>query len=147
MVKCQDSEDAAIKSSNKTKLQEIDKQKNDKKVKLVTTTESNTNQQEMVVKPQIRPLSVRVKKMSAKQRLRSHLMTDYDKRIHPAEDHTVEDHTKAVNVSLGMALIHVELDEKKSIMIVDGWMRMTWVDPNLTWNKTDFDDVAMMHFG
>ena len=147
MVKCQDSEDVATKSNN-TNQQENDKQKNlnNIKVKLITTTESNTNQQEMV-QPQIRPLSVRVKKMSAKQRLRDHLMTDYDKRIHPAEDHTVEDHTKAVNVSLGMALIHVELDEKKSIMIVDGWMRMTWVDPNLTWNKTDFDDVSMMHFG
>ncbi len=84
----------------------------------------------------------RNKEMTAKQRLRAHLMQDYDKSIHP-----LEDHRDTVNVSLGMALIHMDLDEKKSLIIVDGWMRLTWNDPNLSWNPDLFDNVTLMHFG
>ena len=51
----------------------------------------------------------RSKEMTAKQRLRAHLMQNYDKNIHP-----VEDHNEAVQVKLGMALIHLDIDEKKS---------------------------------
>ena len=87
-------------------------------------------------------VSGRSKNMTGKQRLRAHLMQNYDKSIHP-----VEDHEKPVNVSLGMALIHVDLDEKKSLIIVDGWMRMAWNDPNLAWQPEIFENVSSMHFG
>lgn len=83
----------------------------------------------------------RSKNMTAKQRLRAHLTQNYDKSIHP-----VEDHEEAVVVSLGMALIHVDLEEKKSLIIVDGWMRLAWNDPGLKWDPDLFDNVTMMHF-
>jgi len=89
-------------------------------------------------------VSVRVvdPNMSPKQRLRNHLMLSYNKEIHP-----VLDYREPVNVHLGMALIHVDFDEKKSLITVDGWMRMTWNDPNLAWNPDDFENVTQMHFG
>ena len=68
-------------------------------------------------------------------------MLNYNKEIHP-----VLEYTEPVNVSLGMALIHVDLDEMKSLIVVDGWMRMTWDDPKLKWNPDDFDNVTQMHF-
>ena len=52
------------------------------------------------------------------QRLREHLLTDYDNLTHP-----VYEHDKPVNVSVGMAVMHVDIDETKSIMKVIAWMR------------------------
>lgn len=83
-----------------------------------------------------------VKKMSAKQRLRQHLLDGYDKLVHP-----VEDHKDAVKVALGLALIHVDLNERQSFMLVDAWMRMSWVDTNLRWDPSLFDNANTMHFG
>ena len=42
-------------------------------------------------------------------------------------------------VDVGMALIHIGLDELSSILEVDAWMRLTWTDEYLTWNKSDYD--------
>ena len=84
----------------------------------------------------------RSKEMTAKQRLRAHLMQNYDKNIHP-----VEDHNEAVQVRLGMALIHLDIDEKKSLMTADAWMRMAWNDPNLAWQREIFENVSLIHFG
>ena len=84
----------------------------------------------------------RSKEMTAKQRLRAHLMQNYDKTIHP-----VEDHNEAVQVNLGMALIHLDIDEKKSLLTADAWMRMSWNDPNLAWQREIFENVSLIHFG
>ncbi len=59
----------------------------------------------------------------------------------------MEDHTKPVTVSLGLAVIHVDLDERSSILTVDAWMRMSWTDPGLKWDPAIFDNVQKMHFG
>ena len=80
--------------------------------------------------------------MTGKQRLRAHLMGNYDKSIHP-----VEDHNQPVNVSMGMTLIHVDLIEKQSIIYLDAWMRFSWKDPNLVWDPNLFDGVTQFHFG
>ncbi|XP_023320242.1 neuronal acetylcholine receptor subunit alpha-7 [Eurytemora carolleeae] len=78
----------------------------------------------------------------AKTRLREFLLDGYDKNIHP-----VPDHTDKVKVNLGMALIHLDLDEKKSVLEVDAWLRMSWIDHYLKWNTSQFNGVQQIHFG
>jgi hypothetical protein len=41
-----------------------------------------------------------------------------------------------------MALIHISLDERASVLEVDAWMRLTWVDEYLTWNKSDYEGMG-----
>ena len=38
------------------------------------------------------------------------------------------------------------MDEKKSIITVDSWMRMGWNDSALVWDPDKFDGVLTMHF-
>lgn len=116
---------------------------------MVKTTEPPSKAENVVtpdqgssVEPIKMTVTARSKNMTAKQRLRAQLMQDYDKMIHP-----VEDHKQPVVVQLGMALIHVDLDEMTSIITVDGWMRMSWNDPGLKWDPNIFEDVQKMHFG
>ena len=45
------------------------------------------------------------KDLTPKQRLRKELLKNYDKSTHP-----VEDHNQTIQVQLGMALIHIDLD-------------------------------------
>ena len=105
---------------------------------LSTSTESPSTTSSNIVMT----VTGRTKEMTAKQRLRAHLMQNYDKSIHP-----VEDHNEAVTVKLGMALIHLDIDEKKSLLTADAWMRMSWNDPNLAWQTEIFENVSLIHFG
>jgi hypothetical protein len=45
-------------------------------------------------------------------------------------------------VDVGMALIHIGLDELTSVLEVDAWMRLTWKDEYLTWNQSDYEGKA-----
>jgi len=46
-----------------------------------------------------------------------------------------------------MALIHLDLDEKVSVLEVDGWMRLNWTDQYLSWDPNDFGGLKQIHFG
>ena len=39
-----------------------------------------------------------------------------------------------------------DMDEKKSIITVDSWMRMGWNDSALVWDPDKSDGVLTMHF-
>ena len=79
---------------------------------------------------------------SDRHRLRRHVLQGYDKDTHP-----VLDHGDTVQVDLGMAIIHLDLDELRSVMTVDAWMRLSWVDQYLTWDPEDFGGLTQVHFG
>ena len=81
------------------------------------------------------------KDLTPKQRLRKELLKNYDKSTHP-----VEDHNQTIQVQLGMALIHIDLDEKRSLVTIDAWMRMAWNDSNLVWDPSKYSNVQQMHF-
>ena len=68
-----------------------------------------------------------------RDKLRTHLLKPYKKEVHP-----VKNHLDTVRVDLGMALIHLDLDERKSILEVDGWMRLNWTDEYLRWDPREF---------
>ena len=73
-----------------------------------------------------------------RDKLRTHLLTPYKKEVHP-----VRNHLDTVRVDLGMALIHLDLDAKKSILEVDGWMRLNWTDEYLRWNPQEFKSESI----
>jgi hypothetical protein len=54
---------------------------------------------------------------------------------------------QAVVVQLGMAVIHFDIDERRSVLSVDAWMRMAWNDNHLKWDPAEFDGLKQIHFG
>merc|ERR1719266_3024215 len=80
---------------------------------------------------------------NCRQELRAHLLQNYPSvNIHP-----VFNHSEPVKVDLGMALIHLDLDEKVSVLEVDGWMRLNWTDEYLSWDPTLYGGLKQIHFG
>ncbi|CAB4062951.1 CHRNN [Lepeophtheirus salmonis] len=78
---------------------------------------------------------------SARHRLRNVLLEKYDKEVHP-----VSNHSDTVVVSVGMSLIHLDINELKSTMDVDAWMRFTWIDEYLSWDPSDYENLTKIHF-
>jgi hypothetical protein len=46
-----------------------------------------------------------------------------------------------------MAVIHFDIDERRSVLSVDAWMRMAWNDNHLKWDPAEFDGLKQIHFG
>jgi len=101
-----------------------------------TTAETTTTTTEAPIIPET-PVDV-----NWRDRLRSHLLSSYKKEIHP-----VKNHEDTVRVDIGMALIHLDLNERTSILEVDGWMRLNWTDEYLGWDPTQFANLTQIHFG
>ena len=57
----------------------------------------------------------------------------------------VKDWNDPVTVNLGMALIHLDLDEHKSILEIDAWMRFNWTDEFLTWSPDNYSGISQLH--
>ena len=57
----------------------------------------------------------------------------YGLTLTPMHEHAL------AQVDVGMALIHIGLDEQSSILEVDAWMRLAWTDEYLAWNKSDYE--------
>ena len=75
------------------------------------------------------------------QRLRGVLLAHHDKEVHP-----VTNHSDAVPVNLGMTLMHIDIDEARSVLKVDSWLQISWVNQFLTWEPADYDGLDMIHF-
>jgi len=59
----------------------------------------------------------------------------YDKRNYPTN----------MTVKFGLALLNLDIDEKRSTLEADVWIRTTWSDKRLSWDKKEFDvDVIRM---
>lgn len=72
-------------------------------------------------------------------RLKRDLLLNYDKFARPAQ------HTNTTVVNLGMTFRHVALEELKSIMTVQGWVKMSWLDEKLKWNETEYGGLNVLH--
>jgi len=53
--------------------------------------------------------------------------------------------TEPVTVNIGMALIHLDLDEQKSVLEIDAWMRFNWQDEFLIWDPEKYAGVEQVH--
>jgi nicotinic acetylcholine receptor len=115
--------------NERTKSKKLIKDESDVEVTIDATTEANVAVDDS--EPQ---LPVRI-------RLRRDLLKNYDKIVHP-----VRDPQSSINVSLGLAYLHLNLDEWSSVLEVDAWLRQRWVDQFLTWDPRDYENLTMIHF-
>ena len=46
-----------------------------------------------------------------------------------------------------MAVIHLDLDERRSVLDIDSWMRFNWTDQYLTWDPKHYAGVNQIHLG
>jgi len=144
------------KSSDLKIKKELEARAKAKALKTTTETEINNpttnapSTTEIIPEPSdlpYRPISTKgcedVKEKNCRQELRDFLLGKYPSvNIHP-----VYNHSEPVRVDLGMALIHLDLDEKVSVLEVDGWMRLNWTDQYLVWDPTQHGGLKQIHFG
>ena len=46
-----------------------------------------------------------------------------------------------------MAVIHLDLDERRSVLDIDSWMRFNWTDQYLSWDPQLHGNVTQIHLG
>ncbi|CAF1098898.1 unnamed protein product [Adineta ricciae] len=65
----------------------------------------------------------------------------YDKSVRPARVHT-----DVTNISFDLSLAQlIDVDEKNQIITTNQWLTMSWFDPKLTWNPSEWDNVSLLH--
>ncbi|XP_034037051.1 neuronal acetylcholine receptor subunit alpha-9-II [Thalassophryne amazonica] len=74
-------------------------------------------------------------------KLLNDLMENYSNALRP-----VEDTDRALNVSLQITLSQIkDMDERNQVLIAYLWIRQTWHDAYLKWNKEDYDGLEVIH--
>ncbi|XP_063046475.1 neuronal acetylcholine receptor subunit alpha-9 [Engraulis encrasicolus] len=74
------------------------------------------------------------------QKLMTDLMENYSNALRP-----VEDTDAALNVTLQVTLSQIkDMDERNQVLIAYLWIRQTWHDPYLKWNKEDYDGLEVI---
>ncbi|XP_015235737.1 PREDICTED: neuronal acetylcholine receptor subunit alpha-9-II-like isoform X1 [Cyprinodon variegatus] len=75
------------------------------------------------------------------QKLLNDLMENYSSALRP-----VEDTDRALNVTLQITLSQIkDMDERNQVLIAYLWIRQTWHDAYLRWNKEDYDGLDVIH--
>uniref|UniRef100_A0A3Q1BQW9 Cholinergic receptor nicotinic alpha 9 subunit n=1 Tax=Amphiprion ocellaris TaxID=80972 RepID=A0A3Q1BQW9_AMPOC len=74
------------------------------------------------------------------QKLLNDLMENYSSALRP-----VEDTDRALNVTLQITLSQIkDMDERNQVLIAYLWIRQTWYDAYLKWNKDDYDGLDVI---
>ncbi|XP_077302632.1 acetylcholine receptor subunit alpha-like 1 isoform X2 [Arctopsyche grandis] len=71
--------------------------------------------------------------------LKRTLLVGYDKFARPSH------HQLTTNVSLGLSVYHVDLDDLSGVMTVHGWVKLAWNDEKLKWNSSEFGGLRNLH--
>ncbi|KAG8305862.1 hypothetical protein J6590_060218 [Homalodisca vitripennis] len=71
--------------------------------------------------------------------LKHDLLLKYDKFARPAQ------HTNVTEVTFKVTILHIEVDEAKSMMIINGWTHIQWLDEKLRWNQSDYGGISKIH--
>ncbi|XP_070768986.1 neuronal acetylcholine receptor subunit alpha-9-II [Enoplosus armatus] len=75
------------------------------------------------------------------QKLLNDLMKNYSSALRP-----VDDTDRALNVTLQITLSQIkDMDERNQVLIAYLWIRQTWNDAYLKWNKEDYDGLEVIH--
>ena len=113
------------------------------KVKRLKTKDKVNDEETSTVKDMSTTAQVAQKKeiTNPRDRLSQKLLSNYNKNIHP-----VKNWKQSVKVDVGMALIHLDLDERHSVVNIDSWMRFNWTDEYLVWDPQDYDGLDQIHF-
>ncbi|XP_057184444.1 neuronal acetylcholine receptor subunit alpha-9-II-like isoform X2 [Triplophysa rosa] len=74
------------------------------------------------------------------QKLLNDLMENYSSALRP-----VDDTDKTLNVTLQVTLSQIkDMDERNQVLIAYLWIRQTWNDAYLKWNKEDYDGLEVI---
>ncbi|XP_030622410.1 neuronal acetylcholine receptor subunit alpha-9-II [Chanos chanos] len=74
------------------------------------------------------------------QKLLNDLMENYSNALRP-----VEDTDKALNVTLQITLSQIkDMDERNQVLIAYLWIRQTWRDAYLQWDKEEYDGLEVI---
>ncbi|TNN70520.1 Neuronal acetylcholine receptor subunit alpha-9-II [Liparis tanakae] len=74
-------------------------------------------------------------------KLLNDLMDNYSSALRP-----VEDTDRALNVTLQITLSQIkDMDARNQILIAYLWIRQTWLDAYLKWDKEDYDGLEVIH--
>ncbi|KAJ4946200.1 hypothetical protein JOQ06_023869 [Pogonophryne albipinna] len=74
-------------------------------------------------------------------KLLNDLMENYSSALRP-----VEDTDRALNVTLQITLSQIkDMDERNQVLIAYLWIRQTWHDTYLQWDKEDYDGLDVIH--
>ncbi|CAB1450462.1 unnamed protein product [Pleuronectes platessa] len=74
-------------------------------------------------------------------KLLNDLMENYSSALRP-----VEDTDRALNVTLQITLSQIkDMDERNQVLIAYLWIRQTWYDAYLRWDKEDYDGLEVIH--
>ena len=144
----QEKENKSKSDDKKTKkFSKLDKVKQSKeelteKVKKLKTKDEENDDLSSAVKDTTTTIlpSVEEEILNPRDRLSQKLLSNYNKNIHP-----VKDWKKSVKLDVGMALIHLDLDERHSVLNIDSWMRFNWTDEYLVWDPQDYDGLDQIH--
>ncbi|XP_067622727.1 neuronal acetylcholine receptor subunit alpha-7-like [Eurosta solidaginis] len=72
-------------------------------------------------------------------RLRLQLFINYDKNSHPTY------HGVPTNITLGMSVNYIDIDEINGKLVLHSWLRINWMDENRSWNVGDYDNITQIH--
>ncbi|KAF0039373.1 hypothetical protein F2P81_007608 [Scophthalmus maximus] len=74
-------------------------------------------------------------------KLLNDLMENYSSALRP-----VDDTDQVLNVTLQITLSQIkDMDERNQVLIAYLWIRQTWHDAYLKWNKEDYDGLEVIH--
>uniref|UniRef100_A0A1B6MC81 Neurotransmitter-gated ion-channel ligand-binding domain-containing protein n=1 Tax=Graphocephala atropunctata TaxID=36148 RepID=A0A1B6MC81_9HEMI len=73
--------------------------------------------------------------------LKHDLLMKYDKFARPAE------HSNVTEVKFQLVIKHVEVDEVRSLMVVNAWSSFSWIDEKLKWNDSDYGGITKIYVG
>ncbi|KAF5292514.1 hypothetical protein FQR65_LT01660 [Abscondita terminalis] len=69
-------------------------------------------------------------------KLKQDLLLNYDKFARPTQ------HYNVTTVTIGLSVLHVEINEFKSTVNVNSWIRLAWTDDKLKWNSTNYGGLS-----
>ncbi|XP_063701348.1 acetylcholine receptor subunit alpha-like 1 isoform X2 [Culicoides brevitarsis] len=72
-------------------------------------------------------------------KLKKDLLMNYDRFARPAH------HENATNVDIKLSIRHIDINEQKSIMTLNGWTKFSWNDDKLKWNPADYGGLESVH--
>jgi len=136
-------DDKKPKKYSKLDKIKLTKEEVTEKVKKLKNKDKVNDEETSTVKDMSTTAQVAQKKeiTNPRDRLSQKLLSNYNKNIHP-----VKNWKQSVKVDVGMALIHLDLDERHSVVNIDSWMRFNWTDEYLVWDPQDYDGLDQIHF-
>ncbi|KAF5302237.1 hypothetical protein FQA39_LY10276 [Lamprigera yunnana] len=69
-------------------------------------------------------------------KLKQDLLLNYDKFARPSQ------HYNVTTVFIGLSLLHIEINEFKSTLNVNSWIRLVWTDDKLKWNSSNYGGLT-----